>query len=572
MGDLRRDMKAAVERWTCRPARFVPLLAILCLALAAVAALVVWPRFDGLYGQDAFAYWEYTSGALDGALRRGEPPPPFFWPPGFPLAVWLVTIVVGPSPVAGQVVALLGGALVPIFTALLAWELFVAPPASLVQGRVGSAPTTSNEMPAATRFTPLLAGCLVAFHGQLWQSSVVVMSDTAALAAGTAGVWLVARWGRTARTPPLLAAAGLLAFAVLTRWAYALVAVPITIFALHRLAVAAGLGRVGAGKPVRAMGQALGAATMVGAVLSPVWVPAAFGPDTGGIAFTGNFDVYGWSPLNAVRRTFVTADGLLRHRLPNGLYYVLTPAHPYSFTPLLAAFLLPGAWRLWSIRNASRGWLLAGWVGVVLAFHAGAAYQNFRFTLACLPPLAIVAALGIATVRGWIAAIPRTGRRRVASVALAGCVVIGLGAMARGGIELTRFFVQRKNADLATVEWVERRTPSDSRVLAFDLFSTLRHYGRRESRHLYFETPPSIAGRVGRPLLETESFFVQWAGHPSWEAVRQLENRAALVELGRHRGYVLYRIDATRVVGAGSGSQASGRERAPEGSKASSRP
>ena len=31
--------------------------------------------------------------------------------------------------------------------------------------------------------------------------------------------------------------------------------------------------------------------------------------------------------------------------------------------------------------------LILGWAGVVYAFHAGAAWQNFRFTLAYLPPL-----------------------------------------------------------------------------------------------------------------------------------------------------------------------------------------
>ena len=569
------------------PAGFVPLLAALCLALAAVAALVVWPRFDGLYGQDAFAYWDYARGALDRALRRGELPPPFFWPPGFPLAVWLATTVAGASPRAAQGVALLAGAAVPIVTGMLAWELFVAPRGRGRDGGERRGPAEAADPPAnrlggerAAGFLPLLAGALVAFHGQLWQSSVVVMADTTALAAGTTGVWLTARWGRTNRTGTLLAAAASMAFAVLARWAYALVAVPVTVFALHRLAATAGGEKPAGRSPARAALQALGAAAVVAAVLSPVWIGAALGPvaeGSVGRAFAGNFEVYSWSPLNAARRAFVTADGLLRYRWPNGLYYALAPAHRYFFTPLLAAFLLPGAWWLWRSRNASRGWLLAGWVGVVLAFHAGAPYQNFRFTLAYLPPLAIVAGLGITGLWSRIGErVPGTARRWVARAALVGTVVLGLGAMAWGGVDLTRSFIERKRAHLRTVRWVEERTPPGSRVLAFNLFFTLRHYGARETRHLFFETPGSVAGLADsdRPtflLLETASFTTQWEGHPSWEAVRRLRERDLLTERGSHREYDLYRVEPPREGEEAPADQPPESEREPAGTKASSR-
>ena len=50
--------------------------------------------FDGLYGQDAYAYLDYA-GALRTALLNGSPPPPFFWPIGYPLHIvafsWLTT-------------------------------------------------------------------------------------------------------------------------------------------------------------------------------------------------------------------------------------------------------------------------------------------------------------------------------------------------------------------------------------------------------------------------------------------------------------------------------------------------
>src|SRR5205085_6120857 len=98
---------------------------------------------------------------------------PFFWPPGYPLLVALASFVLGPSPLAGQLVSLLMGALGPVFTALLVREIW------------------PDDIPLA-----VLAGALVALCGQLWQSSIVVMADTTGLALATCGAWSLARYAR----------------------------------------------------------------------------------------------------------------------------------------------------------------------------------------------------------------------------------------------------------------------------------------------------------------------------------------------------------------------------------------
>ena len=529
------------------------LLAIMALSvlLALIAVVTVWPHFDGLYGQDSFAYYNYSQGPLAAALEQGELPPSFFWPPGFPLLAWLAMRFLGTGPEAGQFVALLAGAAVPLFTSLLAWELFLTPQP------LASLSSNGNR---ALRWTPLLAGLLVVFQAQLWQSSIVVMSDTPALATGTAGVWLAARWGRTGRLPTLCLAAGLLAYALLTRWAYGLVALAVTGFALSRLLPAAGAGlakeKQGTSAHIRhPLRQVLVAGLVVLLVLLPVWLPAGLdllgGKRGETVAFAGDLAVYSWSPLNAVRRTFTTTDGHLAYRLPNGLYYALAPAHRYFFTPLLALLLLPGLWQLWRWRTAARLWLIAGWAGLVIAFHAGAPWQNFRFTLVYLPPLAIVVALGITTVLSRLQKL-LPGHRQVARLLLAAWVLVGLGTMAWKGVELTRFFVERKQADLATVAWVETETPPDAHILAFNMTFTLAQYGSRETEHLFYQTPETVAALVatGRPLfllLEVDSFTEQWAGHRAEHAFRWLQQEPGLVAIGQEREYILYRVNqATR--------------------------
>ena len=57
-------------------------LALFGLALALRAASLVAYPFDGLYGQDPYAYYAYAVGPLTAALRQWQPVPPFFWPPG----------------------------------------------------------------------------------------------------------------------------------------------------------------------------------------------------------------------------------------------------------------------------------------------------------------------------------------------------------------------------------------------------------------------------------------------------------------------------------------------------------
>ncbi len=140
-------------------------LSLLPPVLVAVPALVVLAltRFDGLYGQDSFAYFDYATGPLHQALLHLRPPPPFFWPPGYPLLVAAMSIVVGIIPLAGQIVSVTAGAAVPAFTVLLAAEM----------AKVGRTKATNQHW----QVVPLVAGLIVAVTGQLLQSSLVVMTD-----------------------------------------------------------------------------------------------------------------------------------------------------------------------------------------------------------------------------------------------------------------------------------------------------------------------------------------------------------------------------------------------------------
>jgi len=114
-------------------------------------------RFDGLYGQDAFAYYGYAL-QLRTALAGLHPPPPFFWPVGYPALVARRWRSSGRSP--GRPARQHG-------------RRRHARPSHLRAGPRG---------PARRSVGALGAGALMAVASQLLISSLSVMSDASALA------------------------------------------------------------------------------------------------------------------------------------------------------------------------------------------------------------------------------------------------------------------------------------------------------------------------------------------------------------------------------------------------------
>src|ERR671939_418721 len=80
-------------------------LALAALVAAPAAGIAALRGFDGLYGQDAYAYFDYATASVRDSILHLKPLEAFFWPPGYPLLVALVSLAVGPLPLAGQMVS-----------------------------------------------------------------------------------------------------------------------------------------------------------------------------------------------------------------------------------------------------------------------------------------------------------------------------------------------------------------------------------------------------------------------------------------------------------------------------------
>jgi 4-amino-4-deoxy-L-arabinose transferase-like glycosyltransferase len=497
---------------------WLPLGPVILLAGAAVVTLAL-TGFDGLYGQDSFAYFHYATGPLRQALAHGQLPPPFFWPPGYPLLVAAMSDVVGVAPIAGQIVSVAAGAAAPAFTILLARELGTDEGARWPLARHRWLPVS------------LLAGLIVAVTGQLLQSSLVVMADTLGLAAATAGAWALARYRRTGAVRWLLLSALGFGWAILTRWIYGLVAVPFTIWALmllwrrpRRIALLHGAGAVVVGI----------------VVLAPTVVPAVIGLIGGGEApFAGDLQVYAWNPLNALRASFTTGDGQLSYSLPTGLYYALAPANWWFFSPLLAALIVPGAWAAVRQKRIRVLGIIVAWAAIVLAFHAGTLWQNPRFALAFLPPLAILAAVGYDELRRASHAQVRRG----AAVWL----VAGVALAAAGSAVLNQEFIERKQNDVAIVRWADGLAPPNGQLLAFGLTATFQEYGRLQTLDLSEVSTERIGALLndGRPtlvLIDVAGLERQWTGRAPWARYHALLAAPGLRTLGARGGYTLFAV------------------------------
>lgn len=497
-----------VSRW--------PFRALLGLLLAMPAVLAWLTGFDGLYGRDAFAYFDYARGPLRQSLLTGRLPPPFFWPLGFPVAILAASWVFGAAARVAQGVALISAAAVPVLTCLLARELL------------------AEDGPARFRRAAMWAGLFSALTGQLWQSGMVVMADAPGLAFATASFVALSRYARVRRGAWLVASAALLAAALLFRLGFGLLVVPGLAFLLSTRRSASHPGASWRERPVV---HALAAGLVFVLLLSP---QALLGLSHGrnaddSASYAGDLAVYRWNPLHAARRSFDTADGHLSYAWPNGFYYAAVPASLGYFTPVAAPLVLIGAWQLWRRRTWPALWLAGGWVGVFYAFHAGAQYQNARFVLAYVPPMAVLAGAGA----GWT--LERYGR--AARVALA-CAAL---AMTLSAVRLCLRFTGTARDLRQAVAWVDERTPQDAVIVTFQLTPLFEHYSPREVRDLYFEREASLAALTasGRPVYlvaDTVSLDTQWRDMAPGRNAAWLRDVAGLATVAGRGNLQLLRV------------------------------
>ncbi len=96
-----------------------PALWLFVLALAARLAVIGLARFDGLYGQDAFAYFDYAGRIVHTPLAV-DLAGPIYWPLGYPALASLWFRLLGVNALSAQLASVMAGAAVaPLVYALV---------------------------------------------------------------------------------------------------------------------------------------------------------------------------------------------------------------------------------------------------------------------------------------------------------------------------------------------------------------------------------------------------------------------------------------------------------------------
>jgi 4-amino-4-deoxy-L-arabinose transferase-like glycosyltransferase len=486
------------------------LLGALALTLYALSSALL--RFDGLYGQDPYGYYGYAL-QVEQSIRSLQLPPWYYWPMGYPLLVAAGFALAGAAPLAAQSVSMAAGAGVVVLTWALCRAL-LRQEGLLAEARAGA----------------VVAGLVALACGQLWQWSVTIMADAPALCWACLAAWALVRYARELRWRWLALCAAGLAFALTTRWVYGLLAGPLAAYWL------VAVWRLADGGARRAALRHLLAGALLGlALLAPQLLVSAAYPQ----GIVAHQWLTGWSPLNALRSSFVTVDGRAEYPLPVALFYARAAASPRFMAPPLTVLLVLGLLGIVRLRLWRTGALALGWGGLMYAFLSGIPYQNMRFALALLPPAAVVAGTGYALAAGRM-----PGRWRLALIAWV-ALGVGVGLFYSAGVLGEQ--ARRKDADLAVARWAAAQVAPGAHVLAFEITLTLRHYTALDVHELFDATPADLEmlSDDERPLyvlVDVADLREQWQGRPPERNYRWLRQGPGLDQLGRMGAYTLFRV------------------------------
>jgi hypothetical protein len=472
-------------------------------------AIVMPTRFDGLYGQDAYAYYDYTQ-ILKSSLQTSTALKPFFWPLGYPALLAVAFGLGGASPLVAQAVSLLMGAA-------------LSPLVYIIARKIG-----------VSHFGGVVSATIMTLCGQALQSSMVIMSDIPALFwAALSTLFLIHYLTSLSpyQTKWLMLAAVLLVFAAITRWIYLLLGLPFSLAVLMAW-----------------RGHIRWRATIITLITAALTLlPQVLYSRTNPNPTLDHEWVEGWSPANAFQQSFTNIDGHFDYAQINAVYYAQAYYDPNYLSPIFSVFIVIG---LWTLARRSR-WqfvLLGGWALLPYLFLAGIPYQNIRFPLIVVPAVAITIGMGIDAVVTWLQ------RRRIRKIQvihaqwiIALIILLGLWQMWSSANTLVTVFINNQQRDKQAAAWVGENVPAGSTVYTFGLTLTLQHYTSLDVRELYYETPQTLAqkwqrGHEAYLVLNLWNIENQWAGRNPQLDYHWLRDQRGLQQFGKSGYYTLFKI------------------------------
>lgn len=470
-------------------------------ALCARLVLSGVYRFDGLYGQDAYAYYQYARQLFD-ALTRLQAPPPFWWSLGYPLLLNVGFLFGGQNIAAAQSITLVCGALIPSFAFLLAYE------AAHENYKLFAAWTT---------------GLLCLAGGQLAQSSVVIMADAPALMFATLAAWLLLRYARTRVVLTLAFAALAVGLAVWLRWQNLIFAGAwfVTLLWIEWHA------------RVHSRKQSVLRMLLASSIIALVLLPQLLIQTTTSAQFAGQSWLENWSVANSFARAFDNVDGHFEYALPVAIFYGHVFAHPAYLLIMLTPLFILG---IFVLKNRIALLLLGGWILGMYLFLAGIPYENFRFGLGMFVPIAALAGIGAGALwQSW-----RASRRRFV---LLGWLGVALSVMFFWQPRVLAPVLEIKARELQHIAFLQKELVPNALVYTMSIDGALQTYSELQTKNLWQMNPQTLDEPVPTYLyVDTNNIDSQWRGRLPDQLLRALIETNYLHPLASFQGWTLYRV------------------------------
>lgn len=468
--------------------------------------------FDGLYGQDAYAYYNFSR-ELFTALSQFQPPPLFWWPLGYPTLLSGSFLLGGTSIASAQTVTLLCGALVAPLAFALAIECDAA-----------------ND----SNIAGWVAGLVCALGGQLVQSSIVIMADAPALMWAALASWLLVRYARTHGLVALCIASFAVGMAVWTRWQNLIFA---GAWVLALFTIQSGIYFAASSRRISRDWKNWLPLLCALSIIALVLLPQLVLRSTTSAPLAGSSWLEGWSPANFFARSFDTVDGHFDYPLPVALFYGQVLAHPAYLIALLTPLLLLGAIRV--ARQFSNSphvaILLLGWSGGMLLFLAGIPYENFRFGLGLFVPLAVLTGLGA----GWLWKRWHASQLRWMLVAWIGVAMLIMVWWQPRVLEPILAIKASENARLAALKLL----PDEQMVWTLGFTGPIETYTNLPARDLWQVTPDEIKSSAPAYLfLDIHNIETQWRDREPYQLYQALLQSNTLEPLTQIQNWTLFRI------------------------------
>ena len=514
--------------------------------------------FDGLYGQDAYAYYYQARALFEEATGRSPAPGALFgtnglqhWPVGYHLQI-----------IAGF---LLGGE--GLFgPRLLTLGMAVACPI-LVYALLGH--FLKNAVWAARLLAGLVAAALLPLNATYTRMGISLMSDIPAL------FWtLLALLCFLRLVPPVEEAGdpkssgyrllwavcfgGALGLAVLTRYGVAALVPPLLCYALANL-LARRRVRPDAYIPARRIMIAAAWSILAFAV---ALIPQAIYLATHNPGTTVADSLSGFSLSNVFSSVSVSADGTATFAQPMIAFYLINPFWDTA-AGYLSIFFLPlillGLVYLVRLRSWDLLVLLVTWWLIPGLLYASTPYQAQRFTLLYLPAIAITSGLGAYMVSAMVLKRPFSRNDAQAwtwrAVSLVLAFALLLGALqcwkAVNDWAATHSAWQAQDQQVATLaRSVADKTSSGAKqahIISFGATAALYHYTSWPTLELFNTDQRGIEEFVSTTepnlvVIPVDSMKTQWAGRPVGNLWQWLQSNYTLTSAGQSGIYTVFAL------------------------------